>query len=108
MVVDCRPGNLATTGCQLSGIIMSRINQGYAASAPNGAPHPQDHNWTFQLFLFAKNFVKHPDMIGWFLPSSRFVVDTVLKQIDWANARVIAEYGPGLGTFTREILRRMR
>jgi phospholipid N-methyltransferase len=87
---------------------MSRINQGYAASAPNGAPHLQDRNWSFQLFLFAKNFVKHPGMIGWFLPSSRFVVDEVLSQINWPSARVIVEYGPGLGTFTREILRRMR
>src|SRR5436190_19117866 len=87
---------------------MSRIDQGYTASAPNGAPQPQDQNWSFQLFLFARNFVKHPDMIGWFLPSSRFVVDTLLKQIDWSNARVIVEYGPGLGTFTREIRSRMR
>jgi phospholipid N-methyltransferase len=63
--------------------------------------------WTSQLFLFAKNFMKHPNMIGWMLPSSPFVVDEVLKQIDWAKARVIVEYGPGVGTFTCEILRRM-
>jgi phospholipid N-methyltransferase len=47
-------------------------------------------------------------MIGWFLPSSSFVVEEVLKQIDWPNARLIVEYGPGLGTFTRDILQRMR
>ena len=47
-------------------------------------------------------------MIGWFLPSSPFVVRQVLKQIDWKNARAIIEYGPGVGTFTREILQRMR
>jgi len=64
-------------------------------------------NWPSQLFMFAKNFVKHPNMIGWMLPSSPFVVDEVLKQIDWDRARVIVEYGPGVGTFTHDILRRM-
>jgi phospholipid N-methyltransferase len=32
----------------------------------------------------------------------------VLAPIDWGRARVIVEYGPGVGTFTAEILRRMR
>jgi phospholipid N-methyltransferase len=61
-----------------------------------------------QLLLFAWNFLCHPQKIGWFLPSSPFVVDEVLRQIDWQRARVIVEYGPGLGTFTRDILKRMR
>ena len=60
-----------------------------------------------QLFLFVRNFVKHPDMVGWMLPSSSFVVDEVLKQVDWATARVIVEYGPGVGTFTTKVLERM-
>ena len=46
-------------------------------------------------------------MIGWMFPSSRFVVDEVLKQIDWNTARTIVEYGPGVGTFTHDILERM-
>jgi phospholipid N-methyltransferase len=64
-------------------------------------------SWSSQMFLFARNFVKHPNAIGWMFPSSQFVVDEVLKQIDWANTRVIVEYGPGLGTFTKPILQRM-
>jgi phospholipid N-methyltransferase len=32
----------------------------------------------------------------------------VLEPIDWQRAHVIVEYGPGVGTFTGEILRRMR
>ena len=47
-------------------------------------------------------------MVGWMLPSSPFVVDKVLRQVDWAKAKVIVEYGPGIGTFTTEVLRRMR
>jgi phospholipid N-methyltransferase len=61
-----------------------------------------------QLFLFARNFVKHPNDVGWMLPSSSIVVDSVLRKVDWENARVIVEYGPGVGTFTRSILERLR
>ncbi len=64
-------------------------------------------SWPMQLLLFAKNFAQHPNMIGWMFPSSRFVVEQVLRQIDWEQARVIVEFGPGLGTFTRDILERM-
>jgi phospholipid N-methyltransferase len=47
-------------------------------------------------------------MVGWALPSSPFLVDEVLKQIDWKRARVLVEYGPGLGAFTTKLLERMR
>jgi len=57
--------------------------------------------------LFARNFILHPKMVGSMLPSSPFLVRQVLKQIDWEKARVIVEYGPGVGTFTREVLARM-
>jgi phospholipid N-methyltransferase len=49
----------------------------------------------------------HPKMVGSMLPSSPFLARQVLKQIDWEKARVIVEYGPGVGTFTREVLARM-
>jgi phospholipid N-methyltransferase len=61
-----------------------------------------------QLSLFAKNFIKHPTMLGSFIPSSRFLIDRVLQHVDWSRARVMVEFGPGVGVFTREILRRMR
>ena len=61
-----------------------------------------------QLVLFARNFLKYPNMVGWMLPSSPFVVDQVLKQVDWERAKVIVEYGPGVGTFTGAVLSRMR
>ncbi|MBV9317948.1 MAG: methyltransferase, partial [Gammaproteobacteria bacterium] len=56
----------------------------------------------------ASNFLRHPNMLGSIIPSSRFLVDVVLGLVDWGGARVVVEYGPGIGTFTREILRRMR
>ena len=60
------------------------------------------------LLLFARNFIKHPKMLGSPIPSSRPLIDGVLKQVNWAEARVIVEYGPGVGSFTAEILRRMQ
>lgn len=59
-------------------------------------------------FLFAINFFKSPAMLGSLIPSSRFLVNDVLNQVDWEKARVIVEYGPGVGTITQEILKRMR
>lgn len=47
-------------------------------------------------------------MLGSLIPSSRFLVNDVLNQVNWDKARVIVEYGPGIGTITQEILRRMR
>jgi len=31
----------------------------------------------------------------------------MLRQVDWEKARVLVEFGPGVGTMTQEILRRM-
>jgi phospholipid N-methyltransferase len=61
-----------------------------------------------QFLLFSRNFIKHPKMLGSLIPSSRFLVNKVLGEVDWSRAQVLLEYGPGVGTFTTEILRRMR
>lgn len=47
-------------------------------------------------------------MLGSVVPSSSFLVNDMMRQVDWERARVVVEYGPGVGTFTREILKRMR
>ena len=61
-----------------------------------------------EMLLFASNFLRHPHMLGSIIPSSPFLVKQVLAPVDWQRADVIVEYGPGVGTFTGEILRRMR
>lgn len=61
-----------------------------------------------QMSLFARNFLRHPRMLGSLVPSSRFLVQKVLRRVDWDRARVVVEYGPGVGNFTAEILGRMR
>ncbi len=68
----------------------------------------QNGNRSEQIILFGRNFVKHPRMLGSLIPSSRFLVDRVLRQVDWARAKTIVEYGPGVGTITGDILRRLR
>jgi phospholipid N-methyltransferase len=63
---------------------------------------------TSAVALFARNFFKHPSMLGSVVPSSPFLVKHLMTQIDWDRARVLVEFGPGVGTITREVLKRMR
>jgi phospholipid N-methyltransferase len=60
------------------------------------------------IALFARNFFRHPLMLGSIVPSSRFLISELLDPVDWTRARVIVEYGPGVGGITAEVLRRMR
>lgn len=57
--------------------------------------------------LFARNFIKHPAMLGSVIPSSRVLVERLLSQIDWARTKTVVEYGPGVGTITAALLRRL-
>ena len=63
---------------------------------------------TSAVALFARNFFKHPSMLGSVVPSSPFLVKRLMSEIDWDRARILVEFGPGVGTITREILKRMR
>ena len=74
-----------------------------SAKSPAKAPSRRH-----QILLFARNFLKHPRMLGSLIPSSRFLIDRLLRAVDWQSARVLVEYGPGVGSFTAEVLRRMR
>jgi phospholipid N-methyltransferase len=57
--------------------------------------------------LFFKRFLQRPFQVASIMPSSKAMVERVAEKIDFAKARVIAEYGPGEGVHTREIARRM-
>ena len=59
------------------------------------------------VLLFTRNFFRHPRMLGSIVPSSRFLIKELLAPIDWTRARVIVEYGPGVGSITAEVLERM-
>ncbi len=53
---------------------------------------------------FLRGFLKHPVMVGSIIPSSRVLIEKMLKPVDWENTKLFVEYGPGVGTFTRPIL----
>lgn len=57
--------------------------------------------------VFLRNFARDWREIGSITPSSRFLVQAMLDQIDFSRARRIVEYGPGTGVFTGELLARM-
>ncbi|MDQ3482602.1 MAG: methyltransferase [Pseudomonadota bacterium] len=56
---------------------------------------------------FLRGFLKHPVMVGSIIPSSRILIERMLKPVDWENTKLFVEYGPGVGTFTRPILDKM-
>ena len=58
--------------------------------------------------LFLKRFLQRPWQVASIVPSSKVLVEKVSDKIDFERAGVIAEYGPGEGVHTRELLRRMR
>ena len=44
---------------------------------------------------------------GTITPSSRFLANKMLKQIDFSEAKVIVELGPGNGAITKRILKKL-
>jgi phospholipid N-methyltransferase len=58
--------------------------------------------------VFFKGFIKHPVMVGSIMPSSDITVKKMLAPVDWENCNLFVEYGPGVGTFCRPVLERMK
>lgn len=56
---------------------------------------------------FLRGFLKHPVMVGSVIPSSRVLIERMLRPVDWKNTRLFVEYGPGVGTFTRPVLEKL-
>ena len=62
---------------------------------------------TGPMLMFLKGFIKHPVMVGSIIPSSDALIEQMLAPVDWARCKLFVEYGPGVGTFTPHILKRM-
>jgi len=58
--------------------------------------------------VFIEGFLRHPVMVGSIIPSSRFTVAKMLSPVKWDECRLFVEYGPGIGTFCRPVLDRLR
>jgi phospholipid N-methyltransferase len=61
-----------------------------------------------EYLLFGTMFFRNPKMLGSLIPSSRYLSRRLMRQIDWKRARVIVEYGPGIGNVTADMLTNMR
>ena len=58
--------------------------------------------------VFFEGFLQHPVMVGSIIPSSRFTIAKMLAPVKWDECRLFVEYGPGVGTFCRPVLERLR
>ena len=58
--------------------------------------------------MFLWEYLKHPFRVGAVAPSGRGLSRKMMEPVDFHQAEVIVEYGPGTGAFTREILSRKR
>ena len=58
--------------------------------------------------VFFQGFLQHPVMVGSIIPSSRFTIARMLAPVNWDECRLFVEYGPGIGTFCRPVLEKMR
>ena len=58
--------------------------------------------------VFFEGFIEHPVMVGSIIPSSRFTIAKMLAPVKWDECKVFVEYGPGVGTFCRPVLDRLR
>ncbi len=57
--------------------------------------------------LFLRNFLKHPTVLGSVVPSSRFLTERLLRRVDFHRARLIVEYGPGIGNISHAVVSKM-
>lgn len=56
---------------------------------------------------FLRGFLKNPVMVGSVIPSSKVLIDRMLAPVRWDEVKLFVEYGPGVGTFTRQVLDRL-
>jgi phospholipid N-methyltransferase len=57
---------------------------------------------------FLTQFFKRENKVGSVTPSSKYLVQKMIDPIDFKNANVIVEFGPGTGVITTEILKHLK
>lgn len=60
------------------------------------------------MLEFLKEYIKHPRSVGAIAPSGQFLAQKMMEPIDFDKAKLIVEYGPGTGSFTRELVERKK
>ena len=80
------------------------ISTARTLKGPKRLARRRDRRGASPQWQFLRGFFKNPVMVGSVIPSSRVLIEKMLRPVDWANTRLFVEYGPGVGTFTRPIL----
>ena len=57
---------------------------------------------------FLKQYLRTPRSIGAVAPSSKYLAEKMVSDIDFEAAGCIVEYGPGTGVFTDELLKKIK
>src|SRR5262245_42070993 len=70
-------------------------------NGPELSTQPGQGRW-----LFFTKFLQRGKVIASFAPSSRYMVRTVLRGIDFSRCKCIVELGAGTGPITAELIRR--
>ncbi|MGG3942986.1 rRNA adenine N-6-methyltransferase family protein [Peribacillus psychrosaccharolyticus] len=55
-------------------------------------------------FSFIYQYIVNPKTVGAILPSSRYLCNKMINEINFKDAKYIVEYGPGTGVITERIL----
>ena len=58
--------------------------------------------------VFLQGFIEHPVMVGSIIPSSKYTIAKMLAPVRWDECKLFVEYGPGVGTFCRPVLDKLR
>jgi phospholipid N-methyltransferase len=56
---------------------------------------------------FLRQFAGNPTEVGAILPSSSWLANAMMRDLDLAKMRLVVEYGPGTGAFTKRLKRRL-
>ncbi len=56
------------------------------------------------MFKFIRQYILHPRSVGAIAPSGKNLALKMMEPIDFKTAKVIVEYGPGTGSFTRKLI----
>ncbi len=75
---------------------------------PKRLTRRRDRRGANPQWQFLRGFLKNPVMVGSVIPSSRVLIEKMLRPVDWDSTKLFVEYGPGVGTFTRPILENLR
>lgn len=63
-------------------------------------------NFSKDKLLFVKTLVENPVELGQVTPSSRFLAEGMVANLDLANAKAVVEFGPGTGAITKAIVKK--